>query len=240
MAAGVLALVGFVRYSHSEKKPNIGRLVNDLLGRPPAFELTRKLAKPSDYLHPKYDNNPLGLHYKYYFDPDDLRKFKGWIEETTRLSVKSKSCAIVVDKAAYEVFLFKSGRLIKTISMELGANPYDDKMMQGDRATPEGRYSVKRILWKSEFYRALLINYPNAHDKKAFQKRLRKKLIPPKQGIGSAIEIHGHGKGLMNWTWGCVAVNDEAIDELFRFVRKKCIKKGTPVTIVRYGMKLRY
>ena len=70
-----------------------------------------------------------------------------------------------------------------------------------------------------------MINYPNEDDRKHFQIAREKGLVPHRTGIGSLIEIHGGGKDIM--TYGCIAMNNRDIDELFNIV-----KVGTPVTIV--------
>jgi L,D-peptidoglycan transpeptidase YkuD (ErfK/YbiS/YcfS/YnhG family) len=51
--------------------------------------------------------------------------------------------------------------------------------------------------------------------------------VPRGQGIGSLIEIHGHGGKETNWTSGCIAIRNEHLDEVYAKV-----KVGTPVTIV--------
>ena len=39
----------------------------------------------------------------------------------------------------------------------------------GDYATPEGRYRIEKKMPTSQYYKALLLDYPNAEDKKRFQ-----------------------------------------------------------------------
>ncbi|PIP70350.1 MAG: hypothetical protein COZ31_09250 [Nitrospirae bacterium CG_4_10_14_3_um_filter_44_29] len=77
----------------------------------------------------------------------------------------------------------------------------------------------------SRYHKALLINYPNEEDRKIFNDAKRKGLIPSRAGIGGLIEIHGGGKDGM--TYGCVAMENKHIEELYNI-----IKAGTPVTIV--------
>ncbi len=77
----------------------------------------------------------------------------------------------------------------------------------------------------SKYYRALLINYPNADDQRRFAEAKRKKLIPANAKIGGLIEIHGGGKD--SATLGCIGLNDDKMLELFNRV-----EVGTPVVIV--------
>jgi hypothetical protein len=53
-----------------------------------------------------------------------------------------------------------------------------------------------------------------------------KKMPPQYTKLGGLIYIHGHGT-VRDWTWGCVALENDDIKELFDVV-----EVGTPVTIV--------
>ncbi|MGM5482035.1 MAG: L,D-transpeptidase family protein, partial [Nanobdellota archaeon] len=129
-------------------------------------------------------------------------------------------------------------------NIELGLNPFDDKIMEGDKCTPEGKYKVEVVKDRGEtkFYKAFLINYPNNEDLARFEKLKRSGDITNLATPGSLIEIHGRGSGNKgknkgsNWTWGCIALSNKSINELFQYD----INKGTPVTIVKYGTKENY
>jgi murein L,D-transpeptidase YafK len=181
------------------------------------------------------------LDKRYNFNLEDLKKYKIWTNETIEHSRKDKTYAVIVDKANYSLDLYKNGELVKTYPIELGFNPYDDKMMRGDYSTPEGKYKVKRILDKgqSSFYKAFLIDYPNKKNWRMFNKRKRKGLVPKKASIGGSIEIHGSGSGEgkegSNWTLGCMALSDKDIDEFFPY-----IQAGNWITIVKYGTRIDY
>jgi murein L,D-transpeptidase YafK len=60
--------------------------------------------------------------------------------------------------------------------IELGANWIGDKYHMGDRATPEGRYFIRKKKSRGQtiYYRALEIDYPNADDQKAFKDAKKK------------------------------------------------------------------
>jgi lipoprotein-anchoring transpeptidase ErfK/SrfK len=49
--------------------------------------------------------------------------------------------------------------------------------------------------------------------------------VPWNTALGGEIFIHGHGSG-SDWTWGCVALDDADIQELYSL-----IPVGTPVRI---------
>jgi murein L,D-transpeptidase YafK len=80
---------------------------------------------------------------------------------------------------------------------------------------------------QSTYYRAFLLDYPNAEDLKRIRAAKDAGIIPSGAGPGALVEIHGEGGRGVDWTNGCVAVTNADMDELFRLV-----KVGTPVTIV--------
>jgi hypothetical protein len=49
---------------------------------------------------------------------------------------------ILVRKAARELVLYRQGKVLKSYRVALGRNPVDPKRRQGDRKTPEGRYTI--------------------------------------------------------------------------------------------------
>ncbi len=160
-----------------------------------------------------------------YTDNAKITKWRNWVNEAVEASKRRQSYSIVVSKVDKRLYLYKSGRSYKTYEIGLGTNGSHDKLYAGDKATPEGKYQVIKKVPGSRFYRALLINYPNEDDRRQFAIAKKKGLIPQRAAIGGLIEIHGGGKRGM--TYGCVAMEDHHIDELFRIV-----DVGTPVTIV--------
>ncbi len=161
----------------------------------------------------------------HYIDAEQIAHWKALVNDVIAESRRRGGHAIVVNKLGRQLFLYRNGTLVSTYPVGLGFNPIGDKLYAGDRATPEGRYEVIRKLPNSKFYRALLINYPNADDKRRFAEAKRKKLIPAKANIGGLIEIHGGGKD--GATLGCVGLEDSQMLELYNRV-----EVGTPVVIV--------
>ena len=147
---------------------------------------------------------------------------------------------MVIDKAAYSLSLYQSGRLIETFNIELGFNPIDDKFLEGDGCTPEGIYRVTKVrdIGDTHYYRAFMIDYPTSTDKKELLDIKADKKVPYIESAGGLIEIHGNGSGKKgksdgsNWTLGCIALSNSSMDKLFDYK----ISAGTPITIVRYGM----
>lgn len=150
----------------------------------------------------------------------NLSTWKRWVDQTIRESAQEQSYAIIVDKFAGKCYLYKSGQLKQTYDAELGKNWIGDKLYAGDKATPEGKYKVtkKKDGRQTKYYYALLLNYPNDEDKRRFQENIRNRTLSRSAKIGGLIEIHGGGGKGVNWTDGCVALENRQMESLFRVV----------------------
>ena len=174
---------------------------------------------------------------EYNFNQFDLTEYQALIKQAIEESQRTRKPVILIDKADYELRIYQFGRIVKTFPIELGKNPYDNKQMQGDNTTPEGRYTITKLKEGGEtrFYKAAEIDYPSQTDSIRFTKLKRAQKIPTDATIGSDINIHGHGHGVRpqaggrNWTQGCIALSDEQMDELFPH-----LNIGTSVYIIRY------
>lgn len=168
------------------------------------------------------------LHQRF-SDPQLLRRWRGWVETTVAESKRRGATAIIVDKLRRKLHVYDKGIRVATYPAELGANGLRPKNHAGDRATPEGRYSVveTRQNGATKFYKALLLDYPNAEDQARFRAAKKRGAIPARVGIGSLIEVHGKGGDGRDWTDGCVALSNDDMDKVFKKSRA-----GMPVTIV--------
>jgi hypothetical protein len=160
-----------------------------------------------------------------YAEPQQIASWRQVADDVIAESRRTGGDAIVVRKLDRELVLYHAGRPIRTYEAGLGFNYLADKLYSGDQATPEGRYRVIKKLHASRYYRALLIDYPNAEDYRRFQKARQEGRIPRGAGIGGLIEIHGGGTDGM--TTGCIALENPQMLELF-----ERIAVGTPVAIV--------
>jgi len=136
---------------------------------------------------------------------------------------------ILVDKVAHILYVYQSGKAIRSFDAEFGPNWMAHKERNGDKATPEGNYHVKseKDRGNSAYHKALLLDYPNADDRRMFAINKKRGVISRGAGIGNLIEIHGNGGRGFDWTSGCVGLRDRDIDDLCRLVGS-----GTRVTIV--------
>jgi lipoprotein-anchoring transpeptidase ErfK/SrfK len=160
-----------------------------------------------------------------YTDKNQIIKWQKWVDDTITESRKKRILSLVVNKSERMLTVYRNGVPYKSYEIGLGRNGSGDKLHVGDNATPEGRYKIIKKLPHSRYHKALLINYPNEDDQKQFLLAKKKGLVPQDVGIGGLIEIHGGGRDSM--TYGCIAMDNRTIDELFSIV-----KVGTPVTIV--------
>jgi lipoprotein-anchoring transpeptidase ErfK/SrfK len=164
-----------------------------------------------------------------YADAETVARWQRWKAEAIEWSRRERRPAIVVVKDTHQMTVYLGGSAVKTYSVELGFNWIADKRQEGDGATPEGRYRVVTRMdhLSSDYYRALLIDFPNAEDRDRFARARRSGDLPGTARIGGLIEIHGSGGRGHDWTNGCVAVPNADMDDLFRRVGV-----GTPVTII--------
>ncbi len=139
---------------------------------------------------------------------------------------------VKVFKAKRQVQLMHQNQVIQSYPMRLGFDPIGHKVKEGDGKTPEGQYILDWRNSKSAFYKSLHVNYPNAQDT-AKAKQLG-------VSAGGDVMIHGSATtsqveklpSLMtylpqkDWTWGCIAVRNIDMDEIW-----KLVDDGTIITI---------
>ncbi|MFA5794883.1 MAG: L,D-transpeptidase family protein [Candidatus Brocadiia bacterium] len=92
---------------------------------------------------------------------------------------------------------------IRTYPVLAASGKAGPKLREGDRQVPEGIYRVLGLNPNSAYHLSIKINYPNNFDQqKAAQDR--------RTDLGGDIFVHGK-----NVSIGCLAMGDEAIEELF-------------------------
>ena len=156
-------------------------------------------------------------------------RWQRWKDDAIAWSKREGRAAIVVVKDAHLLTVYMRGEAVRSYHCELGFNWIEGKRLEGDGATPEGRYRVVARMDHAgaDLYKAMLIDYPNADDRAEFERARRSGEIPSWSRIGGLIEIHGGGGRQKDWTNGCVALTNRELDDLLGRV-----SVGTPVTIV--------
>ena len=159
---------------------------------------------------------------------------------------------LVIWKSQYTLTLYKGDRPVKTYRAVFGKGFRDgDKRMTGDKRTPEGEFYICTMNHSKRFYKFMGLSYPALkHAEYGLQSRIIspdeyatiKKAIEERQPppwntrLGGAVGIHGrmldatvasYFYSVMNWTDGCIALDNADIDELYSVV-----SLGTPVTIL--------
>jgi murein L,D-transpeptidase YafK len=134
---------------------------------------------------------------------------------------------ILVMKAARTLQLLNGERVLASYPIALGSHPIGPKRELGDGRTPEGAYLIDGRNPSSLYHLALHISYPDAGD----LARARRTGVDP----GGDICIHGLPEGYedvdpkefsVDWTRGCIAVSDRAMEEIWSRV-----ELGTPIEI---------
>lgn len=124
--------------------------------------------------------------------------------------------SLLVEKAKHRLTAFAKGKPVRVYLVALGENPVGHKEFEGDKRTPEGYYQINDKNPNSAYYKNIGISYPNAEDVKR-AKQLNK-------SPGGDIKIHGLAPAfaeigpahrLSDWTYGCIAVTNPEMEEIF-------------------------
>jgi len=141
---------------------------------------------------------------------------------------------IVVDKSDYEMLVYdEDDNWQVTYPCVFGSKDLGDKMMQGDRKTPEGTFHIIAKRPHAKWNKFFALDYPTEESIQKFNDRKAKGIIPQDAKIGGEIGIHGtwpHEEFAVdlfqNWTQGCVSTKNEYVKTLFT-----AIPVGTKVII---------
>ncbi len=138
---------------------------------------------------------------------------------------------VVVKKSERKLQLMQGGQVVREYRVALGDAPVGHKFREGDERTPIGDYILDWRNPSSSYYRSIHVSYPNDRDQ--MMARLLGYPSP-----GGMIMIHGQPNHIRSdrvraeyarrdWTDGCIAVQNQEMDEIWRMVRN-----GTPIKIL--------
>lgn len=131
---------------------------------------------------------------------------------------------IIVSKSDRLLYLMQGRTVVRSYPVSLGKNPDGHKKFKGDQRTPEGRYQLDWRNPESRYHLALHISYPNQRD--------RQRAAADGVNPGGGIMIHGlpgkyaDGEKVLldlDWTEGCIAVSNQAIEEIWQLVADNTI-----------------
>jgi murein L,D-transpeptidase YafK len=142
---------------------------------------------------------------------------------------------LIIDKSDYELKVYDEEGWYATYPVVFGNKNLTDKMMEGDRKTPEGSFRIISKRPHEKWHKMLMLDYPNKDSWAKFNERKAKGMIPKSSKIGGGIAIHGTWPNdnivvddFTNWTNGCIALKNDDLDELEGF-----LPVGTQVSIQR-------
>ena len=129
---------------------------------------------------------------------------------------------LVVVKSNYELQVYDKDGWYATYPAVFGSKSLDDKMIQGDRKTPEGTFHIVSKRPHEKWSQIMDLDYPTAADVAKFRDRKARGLIPAGAKIGDGIAIHGtwpHDDNAVDayqmWTNGCVSLKNEDMAEVY-------------------------
>lgn len=141
------------------------------------------------------------------------------------LRLDARTIRFHVDKSERRFAVYVNDSLLKNYRCVLGEKPEGDKMMQGDRKTPEGTFGFRSKRMHEKWHAFVWVDYPNAESRRRFEQRKRDGLIPAGKDIGGEIGIHGVPAGMdhwitsgIDWTWGCIALRNVDLDEIYPYI----------------------
>jgi len=147
----------------------------------------------------------------------------------TSLSASPTVDYVLVIKAERKIFLMQGGVPVKEYPISLGLRPVGHKVFEGDMRTPEGLYVLDWRNANSNFYKSIHISYPSPDDVA--------RAMAIGKSPGGMIMIHGLPSNKKNiderllmdsdWTEGCIAVSNQAMDEIW-----SSVTDGTPIVIL--------
>jgi murein L,D-transpeptidase YafK len=134
---------------------------------------------------------------------------------------------VVVIKGDRQLMLLHGEHVLRRFPIALGWNPVGHKLRRGDGRTPEGRYVLDGFNPDSDYYRSIHISYPNGVDRLRAARRGDQPggdiMI---HGVPPDFEWIGEYHGYADWTAGCIAVTNEAMDVIWNSV-----EQGVPIDI---------
>jgi hypothetical protein len=108
-------------------------------------------------------------------------------------------------------------RLIRSYPILGASGRLGPKLREGDRQVPEGIYAIEWLNPNSRYHLSMRISYPNEFDKAHAKKEGR-------INLGGDIMIHGGSASI-----GCLAMGDEAVEDLFVLAAETGIEKITVI-----------
>ncbi len=140
-------------------------------------------------------------------------------------NIDTEKISLLIDKSDFRLYIYAEGRVLKEYPVVFGKNTVDDKLMQGDKCTPEGAFKMISKYPHNAWSKFIWINYPNDDSWRKHNTAKREGRIPAEAKIGGEVGIHGVPAGMdflidarVNWTLGCISLKNKDIDEVYPYV----------------------
>lgn len=147
---------------------------------------------------------------------------------------------VLIDDNEATLSIYRGNALVERFApISLGRAGAKTQRVRGDNVTPLGEFRINRFNYESQWHIFIGIDYPtppharmaleqgiySQADYEAYFDYYRRYGYPPQNtALGGAIGIHGIGSadpdihGRYHWTQGCVAVNNEQIEQVASLV----------------------
>lgn len=132
---------------------------------------------------------------------------------------------LVISKTRFVLDMYYRRVKVRSYKIVFGPKPMENKMMKGDRRTPEGWFRIENKHVSGRYNKFMQLDYPNDSSRARFNMLKAKGAIPQNAEIGGDVGIHGVWKGGddmiemgVGWTDGCIAMKNKDIDELYTLV----------------------
>jgi hypothetical protein len=123
---------------------------------------------------------------------------------------------LLLEKAQHRLTAFHAGKAVRVYLVALGFSPVGHKQFQGDGKTPEGIYAINDKNPRSAYYKNLGISYPNEADRSFARKNGKSPGGDIKiHGLAPAYASIGAAHRLTDWTYGCAALTNPEMEELY-------------------------
>ena len=140
-------------------------------------------------------------------------------------TARKDSISIIISKSNYILLVRYRGKTIRTYRAVFGPNPLQNKVMEGDRNTPEGIFRIANKNGASKYDKFMGLNYPTDSTMTCFNQLKASGQLPASARVGGNVGIHGIWPGGddmiqlgVGWTDGCIALKNKDVEELFSMV----------------------
>lgn len=156
----------------------------------------------------------------------------------TTANIDPDKIFLLIDKSDYRLYVYEDVTLRKIYKVVFGSRDQGDKLVEGDRRTPEGTFHIQSKRYDNSWSRFMLLDYPNEASWQKFHHAQEEGKVSSNATIGGGIGIHGvethsgirdsYVESRINWTLGCISMKNGDVNELYEI-----LKVGTPVVIRR-------